>query len=130
MFIRVPSQNQTTLLRGIRPICIFDRVVRGRVIGWTVKLPIRMLGRGLPKLSIRMLGFGSPKLCSALRKAFNSKPDNEANHSQAFESPISVNHSQAFELAISQSSQSHDLVPHDQKFEFALSHARELFDFG
>ena len=65
MFLRVPSQNQTTLSCGIRPIRIFDRVVRGRVIAWTVKLPIRMLG------------CGSPKLRSAFCKAFNSKPDNE-----------------------------------------------------
>ena len=79
MFLRVPSQNQTTLSRGIRPILVFDRVVRGRVIGWTVKSPIRMLGCGSPKLAIQMLGCGSPKLCSALRKAFNSKPDNEAD---------------------------------------------------
>ena len=67
MFLRVPSQNQTTLSRGIRPIRIFDRVVRGRVIGWTVKSPIRMLS------------CGSPKLRSAFRKAFNSKLDNEAD---------------------------------------------------
>ena len=67
MFLRVPSQNQTTLSRGIRPIRIFDRVLRGRVIGWTVKLPIQMIG------------CGSPKLRSALRQAFNSKPDNEAD---------------------------------------------------
>ena len=67
MFLRVPSQNQTTLSRGIRPIRIFDRVVRGCVIGWTVKSPIRMLGCGLPKLR------------SALCKAFNSNPDNEAD---------------------------------------------------
>ena len=33
MFLRVPSQNQTTLSRGIRLIRIFDRVVQGRVIG-------------------------------------------------------------------------------------------------
>ena len=67
MFLRVPSQNQTTLSRGIRPILIFDPVVRGRVIGWTVKSPIRMLG------------CGSPKLRSALRKAYNSKPHNESD---------------------------------------------------
>ena len=67
MFLRVPSQNQTTLSCGIRPIRIFDRVVQGRVIVWTVKFPIRMLGCCLPKL------------LSALRKAFNSKPDNEAD---------------------------------------------------
>ena len=67
MFLRVPSQNQITLSRGIRPIRIFDRVVRGFVIGWTVKSPIRILG------------CGSPKLRSALRKAFNSKPDNESD---------------------------------------------------
>ena len=67
MFLHFPSQNQTTLSRGIRLIRIFDRVVRGRVIGWTVKLPIRMLG------------CDSPKLRSAFRKAFNSKPDNEAD---------------------------------------------------
>ena len=79
MFLRIPSQNQTTLSRGIRLIHIFDRVVQGRVIGWTMKLPIRMLGFGLPKSMIRMLGCGSPKLCSDLRKAFNSKPGNESD---------------------------------------------------
>ena len=79
MFLRVPSQNQTTLSRGIRPIRIFDLVLRGRVIGWNVKLPFRMLGYGSPKLAIRMLGCGSMKLRSALRNAFKSKPDNEAD---------------------------------------------------
>ena len=49
MFLRVPCQNQTTLSRGIRPICIFYRVVQGRVIGWTVKSPIQMLGCVSPK---------------------------------------------------------------------------------
>ena len=67
MFLRVPSQHQKTLSRGIRPIRIFDCVVQGRVICWTVKSPIRMIG------------FGLPKLRSALRKAFNSNPDNEAD---------------------------------------------------
>ena len=49
------------------------------MIGWTVKSPIWMIGCGSPKLAIRMLGCGSPKLGSALRKAFNSNPDNEAD---------------------------------------------------
>ena len=38
-----------------------------------------MLGCGLPKLAIRMLGCGWTKLLSDLRKAFNSKPENEAD---------------------------------------------------
>ena len=62
MFLRVPSQNQTIILSGIRIIRIFDRVVRGHVIGWNVISPIRMLGCGLPKSPIRMLGCVSPKL--------------------------------------------------------------------
>ena len=37
------------------------------MIGWTVKLPIRILG------------CGSPKLHSSLRKAINSKPENESD---------------------------------------------------
>ena len=67
MFLRVPIQNQKILSRGIRLIRIFDRVVRGHVIGWTVKSPIRMLG------------CVSPKFRSGLCKAFNSKPHNEAD---------------------------------------------------